>query len=294
MATIRDRKLMRAMLFIVGLGLGMPALAQAGEEDGPAVEDTRVMLDKWLELRKAISKQKSDWALTKEIMQDQIELRKANIEELKAEIEAQREKLRGFDSGIAALEMEEEKLKQATERLEALVESMEARTLAIVKRTPEPLFDQIKPLAVQLPGYKRDQAAGSEDAGAAEKAAAAEGESPEGEEENKVPLSRRVENVVGVLYMINKYTGKVEQTRVSVQTDDGSSLSVDALYLGLSAGYYVNDDAASGGFGWGAPQGWGWQTFDQPEAAAQVKQAISVFNKDQPATYIGLPAEVKD
>lgn len=332
MAKSRIKPLCTVWLLAILASPGLPAGAQPdAETESPAlqdntIQDTRAMLDKWLELRQTIAKQQSDWALTKEMMHDRIELMKANIQDVRQEIAAQREKLSGFDDNIDKLEDQEAQLKQATEKLETLVASMEARTVKLVERAPAPLLEQAKPLAVQLPGYKRagkeDEPAASPDAAAdvssassgadagadapAQADATAQSE-PLGEaseqtpadqgdqaQASQIPLSRRVENVVGVLYLINKYSGRIEQTRVSVQQPDVSSLSTDALFLGLSAGYYVNDEVTQGGFGWGAPQGWTWQDLDQPQAASRIKQAISVFNQDQPAAYIGLPAEVKE
>ncbi|MGB0766464.1 MAG: DUF3450 family protein [Phycisphaeraceae bacterium] len=280
--------------------LHAPAQDQAPAE--PAIDDTRLLLDRWIEVRKTIAKERSEWALGKQILLDRIDLLKRSIVTVQEEIETQKTKLTGFDANIAKLQAQNEKLKGAAEELEKLVEQMESRTLALLKGAPAPLMETVKPLAVQLPGYtsKTDNETQAEpetespasDAGSTDAETDAESAESEADEEPAgPPLSRRVENVVGVLYLFNRYAGKIDQQSELVQRDDGTSLSVSAMYLGTSYGYYVDDENKTAAAGWPGESEWTWSAIDAD--ATGVRRAIQVFNKDQPAAFVGLPVEVK-
>lgn len=282
-------------------GLSADAQQQANQgadqPQAPAIEETRFALDRWKEIRQTIAKERADWALAKQDMLDRIDLLKGEIRKVNEEIEKQKETLAKFDTSIEELEARNEKLKQASEKLERLVEAMEARTLALLDKAPLPLVEQVKPLAVQLTGYSSGTKPAAEDSDAQDnKAESPEAETEQGEEEKKnaVPLARSVENVVGVLYMFNKFSGKIEQKPELVELSDGSSLSVDTLYLGLSYGFYVDDSDTKGAGGWGGPDGWAWNPIESPDAAALIRKAISVYNKDEPAAFVGLPLEVQE
>lgn len=269
----------------------MDASAQeAGTEPAePAISDTRLLLNRWVDVRRTIAKQKSDWVLGKQILEDRIELLQRSIESVDEQIAAQSEKLAGFDESVASLEAKNEKLKQAADELAQLVDEMETRTVSLLNGAPQPLIENVKPLAVQLPGYgKQDEEQPEPEAGASEP----EGNEDEAQEDKPgPPLARRVENVVGALYLFNKFAGKIDQTSELVSRPDGTSLSVDAIYLGTSYGFYIDDEDKVAAAGWSAPKGWTWEGANA--SAARVRQVIQVINKDQPAAFVGLPVEVK-
>lgn len=286
---------------LYGLAILLPAVLfasnQATAQDAPvpdeaAIDDTRLMLERWAEVRRAIAKEKSDWVLAKQVTEDRIDLLKRNIQAIREETKAQKQKLWGFDEKVAILEKKNVKLKQAAEELSELVERMETQTIALLTGAPQPLIENVKPLAVQLPGYSQNKDADQAPDEATE-ATVAEEESQLAEEDKAAPpLARRVENVVGVLYLFNKYAGKLDQTSELVSRPDGSSLSVDAIYLGTGYGFYVDDSDQVAAAGWSSPAGWMWT---EAEALPQrVRQVIQVFNKDQPAAFVGLPVEVKE
>lgn len=255
----------------------------------PAISDTRMLLNRWVEVRRTISKQKSDWVLGKQILEDRIDLLQRSIESVEEQIAAQKEKLDGFDESVASLQAKNEKLKQAADELAQLVDEMELRTVALLEGAPQPLIEGVKPLAVQLPGYGKQ---GEEQPDAEAAASESEGQENEAKEQKPgPPLARRVENVVGALYLFNKFAGKIDQTSELVSRPDGTALSVDAIYLGTSYGFYIDDENKVAAAGWSAPKGWTWQGADA--SAGRVRQAIQVINKDQPAAFVGLPVEVK-
>lgn len=275
----------------------------AAPTTGETIGQTRAALQAWREVSETIAKEKAQWALGKEVMLDRIELMKRNIEKVQKDIKAKQEELDGFDTNVKELQAKNEQLKQASDELENLVEQMEQRTLALLKRAPKPLVTQVKPLAVQIPGYlsekKPDQtvpqtsepAADAAGTGLASDASGDTADSAAEEKKPEVPLSRRAETAVGVLYLFNKFASKIEQAPDLIEQPDGTTLSVDTIYLGLSYGFYVDDPGSNGAVGTAGQEAWVWK--QNNDAATLIQRAISVYNKDEPAAYVSLPVEVK-
>ncbi len=279
--TKRDRG---ALIIAAALAAAPVAFAQDEPIDiGSTIEETRDKLDRWQDVRRTISKERNNWVLAREVLQARIDLLRRNIEQTREQVEAERIKLQGFGERAAELEAQNEKLKRASEKLERLVQTLEARALTLIEGAPTPLVKEVQPLALQLPGYtgmKKGQASADTGGGAESEAA------------NKTtPIARRVENVVGVLYLFNKYAGKVDLVSEQVQRNDGTTLLVDTLYLGVSYGFYVDAEDGQAAAGWAGPDGWGWSPIDG--SAARVREAVQVLNEDQSAAFVPLPVEVK-
>lgn len=264
--------------------------SQEGQE-GASIENARLVLERWVDVRRAISNEKSDWALGKQILEDRIELLQRYITEVEGQIVEQKQKLWGFDEKVHQLEKQNNKLKQNASELEKLVAQMEKRTVELLQAAPRPLVEDVKPLAVQIPGYGTRQDTQPSQKNAGQKNASETSDSLDEKEKNAPPLARRVENVVGVLYLFNKYAGKVDQVSELVSRPDGSSLSVDAVYLGTSYGFYVDDSDAIAASGRPGSEGWTWS--DINAAVLDVRRVIQVINDDQPAAFVGLPVEVQ-
>ena len=290
----RCKTVWTALCLVPLLGLRMPADAQdAVEPVAPdaEIDSTRASLEAWLELEKTISKTTNDWHLAKEMLLESIRARQDDIARIQQEIDKKKQEFSKFDAEITALEATEKSLIEASDKLAVLVESLEARTLALVERAPVPLSKQVNPIAVQIPGYKSKP---KKQADATTESAPPPATETEEEKQAKLPsMSRQAENVIGVLYQFNKFANKIEQIPQPVEQPDGSTLNVDTVFLGLSYAYFVDDSNTTGGYGWGAPGGWAWTVLDKPEIAPAVRKAVSVFNDDEPAAYVGLPAEIK-
>ncbi|MFN3166642.1 MAG: DUF3450 family protein [Phycisphaeraceae bacterium] len=262
---------------------------------GQTIGDTRATIERWLEVRKTIAKEKADWAQARAMMLDRIELLKRDIEKVRAEIEKEREKLAGFETNIEALQAQNDALKRSSDELAEMIAAMERRTLALLDQAPEPLSEAVRPLAVQLTGYRsgKDAQAGPQTGEQTADATAQAGRGPAQDKpaSPEVPLSRRVENVTGVLFVFNKFAGKIEQASELVDQPDGTALSVATIYLGLSYGYYVDDAGTTAAVGSAGEGAWTWTPNN--DAADVVKTALAVLNKDRTAAFVQLPVEVK-
>jgi chromosome segregation ATPase len=123
--------------------------AQAVTRDG--VDNVRATLEKWVEVRRVISKEKQEWVLGKEMLNERIELVQREIASLREKIGQAEASISDADKKRAELVAENDALKSAAATLGGIVTHLEARTAALIQRLPDPIRERIKPLSQRLP-----------------------------------------------------------------------------------------------------------------------------------------------
>lgn len=237
----------------------------SAEDNAEKIDTTRAALEQWVELQRVISKEKSELALAKEMLQERINL-------VQREIDSQRSKIKDAEASIAEADQkrtemidENEKLKQASASLTETLVNLEESTKGLIKKIPEPIQTRIKPLSQRL---------------------------PEDGVESKLSISERFQNVVGILNEVDKFNRDISVNSEVHKLPNGTSAEVTALYLGIGQSYYVGSNGSVGGVGWGADDGWRWQPAD--DAASQINLAIAIMKNEQPASFVLLPIEIHE
>jgi FtsZ-binding cell division protein ZapB len=245
-----------------------PAQPVLQEEPGPStamqIETSREQLNNWVETRRIISQEKRDWALGKEMLTERISIVENEINSLKEKIKEAQANITEADKKRTALVEENEKLKLSSAAMLDQVAKLEGRTLALIKRVPDPIRDRVKPLSQRIP------APGSE---------------------TKSSLSERFQNVIGVLNEINKFNRDVTTVSEVRQLPDGSSAEVTTMYLGIGQGYYVGANNTIAGRGTATADGWVWTPMN--ESAQLIAQAVAINKNEQVASFVKLPIEIK-
>jgi hypothetical protein len=101
---------------------------------------------------------------------------------------------------------------------------------------------------------------------------------------NYPPPLRNQEFLAKLLTLVPEDSAKTEIPLIS-------RLQNLILYLGLGQAWFVD---GTGGFaGTGGPSAAGWVWDENPAISESVRRAIAVYEKGEPATYVGLPVEVK-
>lgn len=254
------RLFLRAAIVLVA-SLGQVGLA-ANEDRVASVENTRATLEKWVETRKLISQEQRDLALSKQTLNDRIELVQREIESLHEKSAQAKKSIEETDRKRADLSAENEKLKAASESLGETLAMLEKRTGELLKRLPEPLRDRVKPLSHRLPADGRLSA---------------------------LSLSERFQNVIGILNEVNKFNREITMTSEVRSLPDGTSAEVTAMYVGISQGYYVGANGSVAGVGLSTASGWEWKPDNA--AAPHILQAIAILKNEQIATFVQLPFE---
>jgi hypothetical protein len=234
-----------------------------GSELAPTLEATRLVLGKWIETQRILSKERDDWQQGKEILASRIELVRrelAGLDEKLAqaqggvtETNAKRDELLAQDADLVA----------AVDQLTAAATRMEADVRREFARLPEPLRAKLAPLRERIP-----------DDPATTRASAAE----------------RFQNVLGILNELNKANGEITVACEVRELAHGRPSEVRVAYVGLAQAYYVS---ASGEAGIGRPGADGWTWEPSNAVANDVLSALEMVQGKQTPAFVPLPVRLR-
>lgn len=211
-----------------------------------------------------ISKEKQQWRLGREMLQERIELVKSEIESLEQKIADAEASITEADEKREELVSRNEALKEASSTLRATVAEFEGAVGGLLASAPEPAVQLVAPLSQRVPDDPRD---------------------------TEMSLSERFQNVIGILNEMDKFNGKVTLTSEVRKLEDGQSAEVSTIYLGLGQGYYVGANNDLGGRGPAGGDGWSWTATN--DAAATIADAISIYENQMTADFVPLPMAVR-
>jgi len=234
-------------------------------ETAPIIEATRETLTKWVETKQLISKEKSEWASGKDILEDRVRL-------ARAETTTVRDKLKEISTAVAEaqkkrdeLAAQNDKLKATAEKSKAMVIAAEKKLRPLLPQLPEPLREKLKPIIARF---------------------------PEDSEKSTASLAERLQNVLGILDQASAFNSTVASVKELRTFPDGTRAEVTTVYLGLSQAYYTNREGTLAGIGHPGPDGWVWK----PDNANGKKILLAVHileGKEKGATFIDLPVKIQ-
>lgn len=250
---------------LLGLAVAFPApgAPRQGEDEAPSsshIEDTRTVIEKWVETRRLISKEESDWAFGRELMQERVELTKRQIEVLRGRIEAAEKSIAEADVKRDELVAKDEALADAASAYANAITGLEARTRALLRQMPAPLVDRVRVFSQRLPADPVNSDAS---------------------------LADRFLTVIGVLNDANKFNNEITLTNEVRELDEETTAEVATLYLGVGQAYYVTADGKRAGIGTASEDGWEWTRADA--SAPAIAAAIAVFQNEVPAAFVRVP-----
>lgn len=235
----------------------------AAEETG-AIENTRTALGKWVQTKDLISKEKRDFELKKEILNQRIELIGHEIDSLHGKINDAESSIAEADKKRQDLLEENNKLKEASVSLQDTLITLEQRTRQLLRRLPDPIRNRVKPLSQRL---------------------------PENPDETKLSVSERFQNVVGILNEVDKFNREITVISEVRDLPDGSSVEVATVYIGIGQAYYASANGSVAGIGTAADEEWVWKQNNQ--AAPQIAEAIAILKNEKVASFVLMPVEIQ-
>ncbi|MGD8376143.1 MAG: DUF3450 family protein [Acidobacteriota bacterium] len=241
---------------------GLAPAALGAESD--AVRSARESLDKWVETRQVISKEREDWAIGKEVLEQRTALIEGEIATIEGKIAEMDRQIDEADERRAELVAEKKDLRDASAALADAIGTLEEKTLRLTSSLPEPIRRRVAPLSGRIPAEPG---------------------------KTGLSLSERFQNVVGVLNEVNKFNQEITLASEIRSLPDGSSTEVQTLYVGLGQAYYVNTAGTAAGVGRPGPEGWVWTPAN--EMAPEIAQAIAVQQGEEVPTYVPLPVEIR-
>lgn len=238
-----------------------PAFAQGNAE---SIEATRTSIEKWVEARQLITREKREWQSAREMLTDRTALLKREAENLRTRIAEATESIADADRKRAALVAENEQRRANSDRLVEVIGRLEGRATAVIARLPEVLKDRVRPLSQRIPVKPED---------------------------SRLSLSERFQNVVGVLNEVNKFQREITVVSEVRTLPDGTTAEVSAVYLGIGQAWYASADGKVAGVGSAGTEGWTWQPAN--DAAPAIRAAIAILKNEQVAAFVGLPVQVR-
>lgn len=254
----------RGALLAGSIALLALAAAPAFRAQEPATpEESRAVIDRWVEARRLLSQEERDWQLGREVLADRIAL-------MEREIEAVRARIAEAQGGITEADRKREELLAASDRLKrttalhvAALAGLEEQALALLARLPEPIRERVRPLSQRIPTP-----------GA----------------ESRLGLGERFQNLIGVMNEVDKFHRDVSLVTEVRKLADGRTAEVATVYLGVGQAYYATADGTAAGFGTATDGGWEW--FPADAAAPQILQAIAILKNEQVAAYVDVPVRI--
>lgn len=239
---------------------------RAAQDADGGVDGARAAIERMVETRRIISRERADWALGRELLEDRVAVVREEIATIRERIDRTRESITEADRTRDELAGQADRLRASSEGLAAMVAGLEARTLSLLERLPDPVRDRVRPLSQRFPG---DPAA------------------------SDLSLSARFQNVIGVLNELNKFHREVSVTSEVRQIVLGTTtqpIEVAAVYVGLSLGFYASSDGRYAGTGTATDGVWTWT--ERNDAAAEIQRAIAILQGEAVAEFLPLPVSI--
>jgi hypothetical protein len=228
-----------------------------------SIEESRLILGKWIETQQIISKERNEWQQGKEILQSRLEL-------VKTEITTLNEKIAQAEATVAQANVkrdellgEADQLKAATSQLTEAVTAMESEVRRLYAMVPEPVQTRLQPLFQRV---------------------------PDEESQSRISVAERFQNVLGILNELNKANNELTVNFEVRNLADGKPAEVRALYIGLAQAYYVS---AKGEAGIGRPSDNGWQWESSKDVGNDVLMALEILQGKQTPAFVPLPVKMK-
>jgi hypothetical protein len=252
-----------AMLASVS-AFGLDEPLAAASPAPPSVDEVRSTLERYVETRRIISKERLEFARAKQAILDRIDLVEREIGSFTSRIAETEASLATADEKKAELATENDALRSASASLAEVIAGLEARTVALLPRLPDPIRSRVKPLSQRI---------------------------PEDPSNTKLSLGDRFVNVIGILNEVNKFNNEISTASEVRQLPDGSSVEVTAVYLGIGQGYYVNSDATIAGVGAADATEWKWSA--ENESAPAIAKVVAIIKNETPAAFVRVPMKVE-
>lgn len=256
--------IIRHQTVVMTLAFASLAGGDVTAQDRPKVDDTRSILQRYVEMEGAISKERKDWAEGRGLLQARVEVLKSAIEALRREIGNAEESISEADKARDELIRENERLKEASASLDGQIGALETRTKSLLRRLPGPILEVVKPISQRIPPNPND---------------------------TKLTLWERFFNVVGVLNEIDGFNQKIHMTTEVRTLSDDVSVEVTAIYVGIGQGYYANAQGTIAGIGSASEEGWTWT--EANEAGPAVLRVIAILKGEEIAQFVRLPVKIR-
>jgi septal ring factor EnvC (AmiA/AmiB activator) len=253
--TMRTKSYLCAVAAMLAASGTLPAQTKFNE--------ARTTLEKWVETRQLISKEKGEWQTDRQSLLDQIALLEKEQQLLTDQIAKAEATATQVDKERQRLVEENEGLSVAATAIRTSLVQLEKRVLALYKSFPPPLRERIDPLYKRVPTTSVVH----------------------------LSLGERMQNVIGILSEVDKFNSAITVVNEVKKAADGKEVSVRTIYLGLGAAFYVDKTGQIAGVG--APGAEDWQWTARNDLSPKIAKLIYIYENAAAAEFVSMPISVK-
>jgi hypothetical protein len=225
--------------------------------------EARSVLDKWVETRQLLSREKAEWDVDKAALQQQAALMQKELELISEQIAKVEATSTQADKERKQLVEDRAQLEKASVTIHDSVVEMERRVVELAKSFPAPLMERIEPLFKRIPKNPATTSVG---------------------------LGERMQNVIGILSEVDKFNGNITVVPELRKSPAGDDVQVKTIYLGLGSAFFVDKAEKFAGVGVPGPDGWKWEP--RNELAGKVARSIYIYENAAAAVFVELPVTI--
>ena len=228
------------------------------------VNTTRYNIDQWVETEQIISEEKSQWKIEEELLQKTHNLLNSELNRLNLALDDLESSVSAAEEERASLNEKKENLKAGESVILRNIENLEASIKSILPSLPEPLLKELNPVIKRL-----------------------------NQMENSVSgnITDRLQNILLILNKANKFNSNIKSVTELRKSEDGKTIQVTTLYLGLASAYYVDGVGEISGIGRPTLNGWEW--FEDNSISNEIRKLADIYNgSDVDIEFISIPSKL--
>lgn len=252
----------------ISLAMAMLAPAIVGASDSQSTNDVdgfRAKLEKWVEAREILSKEKADWLVEQEYLRATRDLLAQEKKAIQAEIDEFEQLDQGAGDERQELLLRRGDYQRAARSLEGRLVELEKQVLDLAPQFPEPLHKRLEPILVQI---------------------------PEDPERADITNGQRLMNVLGVLAQTEKFNSTATLVGETRAVRGDQKVQIRTLYWGLGQAVYVDGEGETAGIG--RPGASSWEFVDDPALASDARQLLDIFEGNvDTISFVPIPVVIQ-
>lgn len=255
----RNRRVLLSMAAVIVTAAPLAAQAQ------DRVDPFRAKMEKWVEVRKLLSEERSAWESEQQMLRASRDLLVQEKKALTEQISELQGSATVADNERNELLLRRGELQRADRALDERIREFEKEVLALAPLLPQPLQSKLQLLLVQIP------------------------ESPE---ESDLSVGQRLMNVLGVLAQAEKFNATATLVGETRKVGGEQEVQVRTLYWGLGQAVYAAAQGDVAGIGRPGPEG--WEFADDPGLVPDARHLLDLYEGNVDAIdFVKIPAEVR-
>ncbi len=252
----------RGKTTLAGLGVMLTGSVLCGAE--ATVASVRDVLGQWVQTRQLISRTEVEWGAEKEMLEQTRALFERELASVRAQLGRVSTNSTVADREREVADAELKRMTSGLDRAREVVARLEGEVKTLLPLLPAPLRANVQPLVDRL---------------------------PEDPASTRAQVTERMQTVVSLLNEVDKFQNAIAVANEKRPDAKGDLISVDVIYVGLGAAYYVDASGELAGVGIPDPTGWKWEI--RPGIGGSVRDVIAMYRSQKPAAFVGLPMVIR-